>query len=161
LSIKKLALLCLVLSGQILYSQDAARPADYVLGKEEKLEMDVHIWGEVKSPGEYRVSYNTNMVELISKAGGPTGFANLKSVRLARVIAADSAGGFGKTKRIVEYNLSRYLHNEKEQTQAPVLRPGDVVVVAQNRWYKWREIVRVAQEAAIIASVYVWYLRAK
>ncbi len=155
---QKLALLCLGLCGQILYSQDAVRPADYILGKEEKLEMDVHIWGEVKSPGEYRVAYNTNMVELISKAGGPTAFANLKKVRLARIITDSVVVG---AKRIVEYNLQRYLVDEKERTRSPMLQPGDVVVVAQNRWYRWREIVRVAQEAAIIASVYVWYLRAK
>ncbi len=44
----------------------------YLLGDEQKLEMIVHVFGEVARPGEYRVADDTNVLELISKAGGPT-----------------------------------------------------------------------------------------
>jgi polysaccharide biosynthesis/export protein len=146
--------------GQWLFAQEPVRTPDYFLGKEEKLEMDVHIWGEVRLPGEYRVDYSTNLVELISKAGGPTQFANLKKVRLARVVTASAADSL-KAHRIVEYNLESYLKERKNLDKVPVLLPGDVVVVVQNRWFQWRELVKVAHEVAVIASVYVWYLRAK
>lgn len=151
--------LLLLLMGSLLYGQDPQQPVDYILGKEEKLEMDVHIWGEVKSPGEYRVAYNTNLMELISKAGGPTSFANLKKVRLARPLSA--AQGSGGTSRVLIYDMNRYLKEPKATNPVPILQPGDVVVVVQNRWYQWRELVKVSHEVAIIASVYVWYLRAK
>jgi protein involved in polysaccharide export with SLBB domain len=159
----KLVWLSILWMGQMVYAQEPARHADYVLGTEEKLEMDVHIWGQVKMPGEYRVAYNTNVLELISKAGGPTSFANLKKVRLARPIRTEQSGVHDQTKstRIVEYNLNRYLSDRKDTDQVPVLQPGDVVFIVQNRWFQWRELVRVANEVAVIASVYVWYMRAK
>ncbi len=141
-------------------AQETQRTTDYVLGKEEQLEMDVHIWGEVKSPGEYRVAYNTNLLELISKAGGPTQFANLKKVRLARVLT-ETGGAETEEERILVYDMAKYLNDKDQWDQVPVLQPGDVVVVLQNRWFQWRELVKVAHEVAVIASVYVWYLRAQ
>jgi hypothetical protein len=156
---KRIALLFFVMLTVRVCGQEAARTTDYILGKEEKLEMIVHIWGEVRSPGEYRVAYDTDILELISKAGGPTSFANLKKVRLARTLGGEKAQN--TSPRILEYNVSRYLHEKNDKTPVPVLRPGDVVVLSQNSWFRWRELVRVAQEAAMIASVYVWYLRAK
>ncbi|NLP10173.1 hypothetical protein GX408_07235 [bacterium] len=149
-----------LLSGAAALAQETQRMPDYVLGKAEQLEMDVHIWGEVKSPGEYRVGYNTTLLELISKAGGPTQFANLKKVRLARVLV-ETDGAETEDERILVYNVEKYLNDKDHWDQVPVLQPGDVVVVLQNRWFQWRELVKVAHEVAVIASVYVWYLRAK
>ena len=167
-------------------AQDTTRSSQYILGTEEKLEMIVHIWGEVKSPGEYRVSYDTNVLELISKAGGPTSFANLSKVRLTReseqwhlnpedlktlVVESKSGRINGDkieqslqshfAKRALTYDLSHYIKNRKSLEMPPTLHPGDLVFVPQNGWFKWREIVRVAHEVAVIASVYVWYLRSK
>ncbi len=149
-----------LLMGAAAVAQETQRTPDYVLGKEEKLEMDVHIWGEIKSPGEYRVAYNTNLLELISKAGGPTQFANLKKVRLARP-QVETSGAETEEERILVYNMEEYLTDKEHWDQVPVLQPGDVVVVLQNRWFQWRELVKVAHEVAVIASVYVWYLRAQ
>jgi hypothetical protein len=158
---KRIALLFFVMLTVQVCGQEAARTTDYILGKEEKLEMIVHIWGEVRSPGEYRVAYDTDILELISKAGGPTSFANMKKVRLARTLNAEKVQSQPRSSRILEYNLKQYLNDKEDKTPVPVLQPGDVVVLSQNRWFRWRELVRVAQEAAMIASVYVWYLRAK
>ncbi|OPZ70422.1 MAG: SLBB domain protein [bacterium ADurb.Bin478] len=149
-----------LLMGAAAVAQETQRTPDYVLGKEERLEMDVHIWGEVKSPGEYRVAYNTNLLELISKAGGPTQFANLKKVRLAR-LPIETDGVESEDERILVYDMEKYLKDKDQWEQVPVLQPGDVVVLLQNRWFQWRELVKVAHEVAVIASVYVWYLRAK
>jgi len=149
-----------LLTGSAIVAQETQRTTDYVLGTEEQREMAVHIWGEGKSPGEYRVAYNTNLLELISKAGGPTQFANLKKVRLARpLVEPDGAETEGE--RIIVYDMEKYLNDKDHWNEVPVLQPGDVVVLLQNRWFQWRELVKVAHEVAVIASVYVWYLRAK
>lgn len=169
-----------------LAAQDTTRASQYILGTEEKLEMIVHIWGEVKSPGEYRVSYDTNVLELISKAGGPTSYANLSKVRLTResgqwhlnpedlkrLVVESKAGRIDGdkieqslqthfAKRALIYDLSQYIKERKSLELPPTLHPGDLVFVPQNGWFKWRELVRVAHEVAVIASVYVWYLRSK
>ena len=69
--LKKAVLVCLSLS--LLF---IARPSF------AQLKVVVHIWGEVRSPGEYTVPAGTNILELISKAGGPTEYANMGKVKL-------------------------------------------------------------------------------
>src|SRR6187455_903694 len=61
-------------------------PKGYLLPQEQGLEMMVHILGEVQKPGEYRVPDNTDLLELLAKAGGPTEFANLSWVKIRRVM---------------------------------------------------------------------------
>jgi hypothetical protein len=177
---------CLLKGATSSMAQDTTKSSEYILGTEEKLEMIVHIWGEVKSPGEYRVPYDTNVLELISKAGGPSAYANLSKVRLTREseqwhlnpddlkkLVAESRSGRIKedkieqslqahfAKRVLVYDLNHYIKNRKSLEMPPTMHPGDLIFVPQNGWYKWREIVRIAHEVAVIASVYVWYLRAQ
>jgi len=160
--------------------------SNYMLDNEDELKMIVHIWGEVRNPGEMIVPYETNILELISKAGGPTQYANLTKVRLTRdsenlnltqnalkSLVTDTRTGkmsqqelerslkthYGR--RIQVYNVKDYLENKDALNPPIVLKPVDVIYVPNNGWHKWREIVRVAHEVAVIASVYVWYLRSK
>ena len=56
----------------------------YLLGEEQRLEIVVHVLGEVERPGEYRVPDDTDVLEAVSKAGGPTEFAHLGNVSLRR-----------------------------------------------------------------------------
>lgn len=115
-----------------------------------QLEVVVHIWGEVRSPGEYRVPAGTNILELMSKAGGPTDYANLGKVKLTRAIP--------ESERSITVNLKKYL--EKENVKPlPVIRKGDVVIVPRNAWYRWRTFIKVVADVAIIANVYYWLTR--
>jgi len=136
---------------------------DYILGEEQKLEMIVHIFGEVKKPGEYRVNDKTDVLELISKAGGPSEFSNLGDTRLTRVNNYTSKlkngnGTYGK--KVIELDLEDYLKGKKDMS-IPVLLPGDIVYVPRNTWYRWRNIVSVARDISVVASVYWLYVRAK
>ena len=169
-----------------MFSQDQARQSQYLLGNEEELKMKVHIWGDVKDPGEKLVPYETTVIELISKANGPGEYANLSKVRITResekwdvtqeslkkIVADSRAGKITEesleeslknhfANRIIVYDISKYLENSETLNPPPVLMPGDVVYVPRNKWYKWREIVRVSHEVAVITSIYVWYLRSK
>ncbi len=175
-----------VLLGQTTTDDDPQKTPGYLLGEEQQLEMIVHIWGEVKNPGEFRVPYNINVLELMSKAGGPTEYADISKVSITReseswfltqdalktLVAESRAGRITEEKldeslkthfarRIMKYNVDKYLKDKQGLNPPPELQPGDVVVVPHNSWHRWREIVRVAHEVAVIASVYVWYLRSK
>ena len=123
----------------------------YSIGADEHLMITVHIWGEVRSPGEKQVRDITNLLELISKAGGPTEYADLKKVELTRTHKRSS--------RFLIIDLREYLHAESYEGSLPVLQPGDIVKVPRNRWYVWRTLVRVASEVAIVANVYYWFTR--
>ena len=169
-----------------LASQEVGQQSGYILGDEEGLQMKVHVWGEVSKPGEYLVPYNTNVLELISKAGGPTVYSNLSKIRLTRqmntlrlgkedlkrIVSESRSGRINEenlekslsdnfSSRVFRYDLSDYLKNKSGFNPPPVMQPGDIIYVPRNAWRTWREIVSVAHELAIITSVYVWYLRAQ
>ena len=147
--------------------------------------MKVHVWGEVVKPGEYQVSYDTNVLELISKSGGPSTYADLSKVSVTRegkVLSLDqnelkhlvTESRSGKiteknlerslathfSNKVVEYNLTDYLKSNG-YNPPPGLHPGDVVYVPKNKRFTWKEVVTIARDMALIASVYVYYLRAK
>ncbi len=156
---------------------------NYLIGEEQNLEIIVHIWGEVKSPGEKRVPDGTNIMELISKAGGPSEYSNLSKVSLfsnpaqpsrsdprhfslqdstflgqpsEKFILEDSEQ-LHKTGR-AEIDINRYLKSGKSK-YLPRLMPGDVIHVKRNVWYRWQTFIRVASQVAIIAQVWYWYSR--
>ena len=89
-------------------------------------------------------------MELLSKAGGPTDYANLGKVKLTRAIK--------ESERSITVNLKHYLEKENF-TPLPILQKGDVVRIPRNTWYKWRTIIKVVADVAIIANVYYWLTR--
>jgi len=160
-----IVLVILILSFGNIYPQEKESQLDqYQIGPGEKLMIQVHVWGEVARPGEYLVPDGTNVLELISRAGGPTAFANLKNITLTR----KEVPTFSKTaskreeapykKHIMRVNLTSYLNNDNSNS-LPVLKPGDVVMVKQNTWYKWQTIIKVISQVAIIIQVWYWYSR--
>jgi len=126
----------------------------YIMGLENRLEIVVHVMGEVERPGEYRVADNTDVLELISKAGGPTRFANMSNVSLRRITVPDSPGD----QRIVQCDLSGFLKN-KNVPAPPLLNPGDVVTVPGNKMSKWSTAFVLVRDIAIVASTYLLYLK--
>lgn len=149
---------------------------NYHLGEETNLEIIVHIWGEVRQPGEKRVADGTNILELISRAGGPSEFSNLSKVLLFSnqklhlfpgekadlnkeqnkfiLRDLDELNQTGK----VQIDINNYLEKGKSQ-YLPRLLPGDVVYVKRNVWHKWQTFIRVASQIALIAQVWYWYSR--
>ena len=63
------------------------------------------------------------------------------------------------SRKIIVYDVNRYLGDQDMLVPPPILQPGDVVHVRTNSWTFWREAVRVVHEIALIASIYAWYLR--
>lgn len=80
----------------------------------------VYLTGEVAKPGEYALLAPTDVLQLITKAGGPTPFAHKKSIFVLREVNGK------KQKFAVDYNqLIRGNHEEQNIT----LQPGDTVVI--------------------------------
>ena len=112
-----------------------------------QLNIEVHIWGEVKRPGAYMVPEGTNVLQLISKAGGPTQFADLGRVEVTHMM--------GDSNWVESVNIASYLKG-KDNNVIPVLGKGDVVVVPTNAWYRWRRTLEVTRDLAIIINVAYW-----
>jgi len=153
----------LVPAGAIAQQKD-----DYLLGEENRLEMVVHVLGEVARPGEYRVADDTNVLELLSKAGGGTGTARLSEVTITRLggVGEPSAlGGAGSTngsdpaaQRVFRVNIEDILQGKT--AEVPLLHPGDVVMVPRNSWAAWRTTAAVLRDLSIVATTYFIGVRA-
>ena len=135
----------------------------YLPGERQGLEMMVHIIGEVQKPGEYRVPDQTDLLELLSKAGGPTQFSRLSAISVRRVPAgrpfAAMAGGTAPRVEIIRVNIAEILR-KPDAAPPPVLQPGDVVFVPKNSWHTWKNISAVVRDVSVVASAYFLYARA-
>ena len=149
--------------------QEQVKKGQYFWTEEPKLQIVVHIWGEVNSPGQYIVPDGTNVLELISLAGGPTEYSNLNSVKLTRVFFPSEGENSGsddptparvqlrtRTKEIYKVNLNDHLGAKRDE-YIPVLKPGDVVKVNRNTWHKFQVLIRVIYQVAIIAQGLYYY----
>ena len=170
----------------VLAGAAGAQPRDqYILCQEKKLEMIVHVFGQVMRPGEYQVLDGTNVLELISKAGGPTEFASMDDILVrhldpttpsasggasmaspaASADGIDPHGNSGRAStslqaphKTIKVNMDSYLKG-KSSLAPPALLPGDVIVVPTNGWHKWRNVASVTRDVSVIATIYLVYLR--
>lgn len=151
------------------YKQDEKVKSDYYqIGPDERLLITVHILGEVGKPGEYLVPDDTNLLELISKAGGPTEFSNLSNVKITRGIIgsttinssaynARARQSTSEQKKVIEVNLKNILTKEGYNERLPILNPGDIVQIGRNTWYRWQSTIRFFSQVAIIVQAMYWY----
>jgi hypothetical protein len=133
----------------------------FIVGEPQGLEMMVHVIGEVQKPGEYRVRDRTDLLQLISKAGGPTQFSRLNGITVRRTSwmrASASPSTDAPSVEIIQVNLDKIMRDKTESP--PLLQPGDVVFVPKNKWHRWRDASAVARDLSVIASAYFLYLRA-
>ena len=112
----------------------------------ERLKIKTYIWGQVAKPGLYIVPDDTDLLTLISSAGGPTENANLRKVRIIRAL--------GDEEKIIFVDLTDYIKNGDEAL-IPALLPGDTVIVSGSTYYAFTKAVAWISQIAIILSVYV------
>lgn len=129
---------------------------DYILGEERRLEIVVHVLGEVTRPGELRVYDNTNVLEALSKAGGGTQYANLSAVTITRVNPNPSLNS--RREQIIHVNIEDYLHKGAKKP-LPMLQPGDVISVPRNNLSRWKTTASIIRDLSIVATTYFLYLR--
>lgn len=131
-----------------LGDQDSSFPGTYAIrsGPEDLLQIDVQIWGQVNRPGQYSVPDRTNLIGLISWAGGPTESAKLKEILVVRPLAEQN--------RVHEVNIESFLRSG-DPSLIPRLTPGDVVVVPATRSHSLTRWVGFVSVAALVANVAV------
>ncbi len=165
-SLRSAALGALVVAGLLPGGARAQQRDDYLLGEERRLEMVVHVLGEVARPGEYRVSDDTNVLELLSKAGGGTPLSQMSEVTITRMTsepenlasAGESAiSGEVKTQRVFQVNVDDILKGKS--AEIPNLRPGDIVMVPRNSMSTWRTTAAVLRDISIVFTTYLLAVR--
>lgn len=147
--------------------QIVSKKDQYIVSEEQKLQIVVHIWGAVNRPGQYIVQDGTNVLELISLAGGPTEYSNLSNIKLTREYHFFSEKQRKDNnpnkkdlvkKKLIKIDLIRYLEKETSQS-IPMLQPGDVVKINKNLWSRWQTLIRVVSQIAIVIQAMYFYSR--
>ena len=156
------------------------RGAQYFLGAEDELLMRVNIWGFVKKPGQYMVPTDTDLISLMSFAGGPVEQAKIKSIKI--IHASNSEPDASANNRTLETRANQSpLHpldstparndprrqqvlkvNVKEYLKTgapgliPPLMPGDTIVVEGSSFNSVSKVLDFASKVAVIAQIYFW-----
>lgn len=108
--------------------------------------MAVNVWGFVHRPGQYMVPYETDLISLISFAGGPREEARIKSIKVVRA-------GKGSKPQVIDVDVKKFL-DDGLLDGIPVLKPGDTVVVSGSSFHFINQFFEFA--VRIGALIQVW-----
>jgi hypothetical protein len=112
-------------------------------GTESKLMIKVNVWGAVEKPGSQYVPDGSDLISVLSAAGGPIEGAKLSQIRLVR--------NFDGEKRNMIINVKKCL-KKGEPGELPEIKPGDTIVVPKSR-VSFGKFITVIYNVAVIASV--------
>ncbi|MDD5766712.1 MAG: SLBB domain-containing protein [Candidatus Marinimicrobia bacterium] len=88
----------------------------------DALLMTVKIWGEVVKPGLYDIPIGTDLIELLSSAGGPTARAKLSRIKIIHASTSEDGGG------VTTVDVADFLKNGDSKL-IPEIKPNDTIVV--------------------------------
>jgi protein involved in polysaccharide export with SLBB domain len=114
-------------------------------GTVDQLKIYNYIWGQVRRPGLYLVPDNTDLLTLISLAGGPTENAKMTKIRIVRTSPAGE--------EIIWVDLKEYVETANSEL-IPIMRPGDTVIVAGSTFYAFSRVADMLSKVVIVLSVY-------
>ncbi|MBN1826801.1 MAG: polysaccharide biosynthesis/export family protein [Candidatus Eisenbacteria bacterium] len=103
-----------------LYKRDISQVEVVVV---EYNSREIFVFGEVAHPGPFAFQEIPDLWSVIMKAGGPTGMAYLREVRILR--------GDGEGRRSIPVDLNAFLLGAVE-TALPRLQPGDTVYIPRT-----------------------------
>lgn len=115
----------------------------YYVAKPGELTMQVNLWGDVLKPGRYEVPITTDLIQLISLAGGPTRDANLSEVQISRF----SRSSAGIQKYQAKINLADFFKTEEAKL---ALQAGDAIFIDYETRLNIRDAITIISTAALI-----------
>lgn len=118
------------------------------LGTQDELLIKVNVWGQVAKPGQYMIPDKTDLISLISFAGGPTEGAKISDVRLIRKWEGEQ--------KVLSVDLQHYL-DTGDVSHIPVMMPEDTVLVPGNFFRLFSKMVGVISQLAVVANVYYYF----
>ncbi len=124
------------------------RPASasfYYIAKPGELSMQVNVWGFVKNPGRFEIPTSTDLVKLLSYAGGPTQDGILYNVRVVRNVTSTS----GKKAEEFSVDLENLANVDPRRL---VLYPDDTIYIDHSSWVNLRDLFVVITTAALVSA---------
>jgi polysaccharide biosynthesis/export protein len=127
-------------------SDSSGRAAEYFLGDENGIYITVNVWGKVRKPGQYNIPSGTDLLTLISAAGGPTERSRLDNVRIVRLV--------NQREEILEIDVRRYLKTG-DRSLIPEIRPGDTILVSGSAYNVLANVVDLVAKLGIMLNAVV------
>ena len=136
-----------------LRAQAVGEDGKYYLNEYNELLIRVNIWGQVKAPGQYFVPATTDLITLISIAGGPSNRSRLSDIAVVR----ESTTGENE---VLQVNVKKYLKTGDKRL-IPNLKPEDTVLIHGSAWQLIADVVQVVSQLAVVGTVYYYFFIAK
>ena len=126
------------------------RAAQFYLGERNAIHITVNVWGQVRLPGQYHIPSGTDLLTLVSAAGGPTENSRLDNVRIVR--------RFNQREEILEIDVRRFLKTG-DVSLIPELNPGDTILVSGSVFNLLTKVVNLVGQAAVFLNAIYLYQR--
>ena len=154
-----LPLLLIILSSSPTFSQNtqttpsgfaptlpsASAASYYYIAKPGELTMFVNIWGYVQKPGRYELPSSTDLIQLVSYAGGPAEYADMEEVQLTRAVRVDKK----ISKKTYVFNLEKLDRINDDDLK---LYPGDTIFIDSTGWVTTRDALLVITASALVVT---------
>ena len=129
--------------------------AQYFLGARDEVLIKVNVLGYIQRPGQYLVPRHTDLISLISFAGGERKGANLSKVRILRKAGLEKGkngqNGRDNKDKIITVDVKRYF-DSGESSQIPTVKAGDTVLIPQSSGDKFRSIMGIGSVIGVITA---------
>lgn len=116
------------------------------MGTGSDIKIEVNLWGFVPKPGIYNIPYTTDLVTLLSIAGGPIPSSRLDEIKIIRLLPEDSTGT-----KIITINVEEYLQTG-DRSKIPTLKPGDTIFVAGSAMSVFSTVMAVVRDIALVLN---------
>lgn len=132
------------------------RGAQYLIGRQDEVLIKVNIWGFVRMPGQYLVPSDTDLISLISYAGGPTEDAQITKVKLVRTVNVSPQGvNSDPKKKIYVFNVKKFLE-EGDESENPQLMPNDTILISGSTVHLLSKLLEFGSRLTFVAQIYFW-----
>ncbi len=120
-----------------------ARGAEYVSGNQPgTVLMKVNLWGAVNRPGIHHIPVKTDLMSLVSYAGGPKNDALLDDVTIKREI--------GNTRKLIKVDVEELIQGVSHHHVE--LAPNDIIVIPQDEPLVDKDTLAVVTMISVIMS---------
>ena len=138
-------LLCLFLTS-LSFGQSRSAANYIVEDVPGELRINVNIWGYINYPGRYEIPISTNLIQLVTLAGGPKTHALMDEIMIYRVTSDGR-------RILVEVDLE---DPENINEAEVILRNEDTIVIDYSAIITWNQIFSIiATPLAVAASILV------
>lgn len=122
----------------------ALKDGDTIIVPGNPIATTVKVLGSVERPGSFDISFQTNLLDILYMAGGPTEDANLSRIKIASLS--------DETAREVNINISEILKS-KNYKSIPIVVQGDVIYVPEKK-VTWNKFVNFIRDISALAMLY-------